>query len=632
MLKRIRQQIILKWCYTGKIQALDTLVNQMSCWTILNLEPTTDEKQIRRAYAKILKTIDQDQEPARFIELRAALEQAQSWAAWQHEETDDEEELDDRAVQLPLDRRVEPTAISLMQTPNVSMVWHPPQIEIEASTWQTELSIEQPVQAIVDVPDREPTEQTWHERVDEIRQRMWADEWNGQLLMDLRVLLRDVQEQPLSVQIEVYESLSYPLSWADEDQDLTDFLTLFFQVFDAAQLDDSKAEEHEHKLFARYQQIKAKQDFWLECPDQYQSHLQALANPQRVELAKMWQLHRSQHRWVLKLHQQGWQLPDHSSLVHSANWQLLQLFPAQVLYVGLMAAYGALIFFYFVAIRDGTDDFVEGEKILLYLLLAAGLSMLWVWGWCLRVYAYWLAQPQNHQRPRWFLYVLLMSALVYLSVLFDVAEWIELTAAIGWAVAVLLWLGYYVMKPNAVSIFAWLHRISLGQISGVVMVVTVVLLLWGLVTLGFVWFHQPIDQQVWRSGLSGILMMMLPISLLFYRDAIWQDLKSGWQQRKPYTMQQKWLIGLSVCALGGLSPLLFAEHVWSVLGWLGMIVMIVTIPSKIMAYVIKYGFYGAAIAFCLVVGDARWLATVVAVYALFQVYGDFQLERTPKAA
>lgn len=611
----------------------------MSCWTILNIEPTTDDKHIRRAYAKILKTIDQDQEPERFITLRAALEQARSWAAWQ-QDTNDEREDDDQARNDPHLQPVpeippEQSAITLIQTPHVSMVWHPPQIEIEASTWQTQPTPEPPPLPPIEPLEQPSPEPTWRTRVEEIRQRMWADEWNGQLLMDLRALLHEVQEQPLWVHMEVYETLCYPLAWADEDQDLTDFLLLFFQVFDAVQLDDSKAEEHEQKLFARYQQIQAKQNFWLECPDQYQLHLQALVNPQRFEVEKMWQLYRSQHPWILKLREQGWQLPNHAALAHSANFQLLQLLPAQVLYVGLMAIYTFLLFFYFIVLTDGLIEGGQehqGKWILAYLLLAGGLSIMWVRWWCLRVYAYWLAQLLNHQRPRWFLYVLLISALVYLSVLFDVAAWVEITAAVGWTIGVLLWLGYYVMKPDAVSIFAGLHRISLGQISGVVMVVTVVLLLWGLVTLGFAWFHQPIDQQVWRSALSSVLLMSLPISLLFYRDAIWHDLTVGWDLRRSYTIQQKWLIGLGVVGLCGLFPLLFAEHVWSVMGWLGLLVMIMSIPSKIMAYVVKYGFYGVAIAFCLVVGDARWLAALVAVYALFQVYGDFQLERKPKAA
>lgn len=49
-----------------------------SHWEILDLEPTQDERLLRRAYAKQLKTIDQDLEPQRFIQLREALEHAQN--------------------------------------------------------------------------------------------------------------------------------------------------------------------------------------------------------------------------------------------------------------------------------------------------------------------------------------------------------------------------------------------------------------------------------------------------------------------------------------------------------------------------------------------------------------------------
>lgn len=47
-----------------------------SCWEILGLEPTNDERAIKRAYAVRLKSVDVDAQPREFQELREAYETA----------------------------------------------------------------------------------------------------------------------------------------------------------------------------------------------------------------------------------------------------------------------------------------------------------------------------------------------------------------------------------------------------------------------------------------------------------------------------------------------------------------------------------------------------------------------------
>lgn len=70
-------------------------------WSSLGIDPTADERAIKRAYAAKLKEIDVETEPAKFIALRKQFEQAQSEARWigadEDEDWDDEDDWDEEA-------------------------------------------------------------------------------------------------------------------------------------------------------------------------------------------------------------------------------------------------------------------------------------------------------------------------------------------------------------------------------------------------------------------------------------------------------------------------------------------------------------------------------------------------------
>ncbi|MFW1840674.1 molecular chaperone [Acinetobacter gyllenbergii] len=61
----------------------------MTAWQRLGIEPTDNQREIKKAYAKQLKLIDQDTQPEEFIRLREALETAQFEAAYVFYEDDE---------------------------------------------------------------------------------------------------------------------------------------------------------------------------------------------------------------------------------------------------------------------------------------------------------------------------------------------------------------------------------------------------------------------------------------------------------------------------------------------------------------------------------------------------------------
>ncbi|MBL8649709.1 MAG: hypothetical protein JNL35_04825 [Sphingopyxis sp.] len=66
-------------------------------WSSLGIDPTSDERAIKRAYAKKLKEIDVEAEPAKFIALRARLEEALWQAQWVRDVEDADDEAEEAA-------------------------------------------------------------------------------------------------------------------------------------------------------------------------------------------------------------------------------------------------------------------------------------------------------------------------------------------------------------------------------------------------------------------------------------------------------------------------------------------------------------------------------------------------------
>ena len=67
----------------------------MNSWQILGIEATSDDKVIKRAYAKLLKQTRPEQDKEGFIILRQAYEDALERSQWLQEEDNDWDDEDD---------------------------------------------------------------------------------------------------------------------------------------------------------------------------------------------------------------------------------------------------------------------------------------------------------------------------------------------------------------------------------------------------------------------------------------------------------------------------------------------------------------------------------------------------------
>jgi hypothetical protein len=71
-------------------------------WALLGIAPTDDRREIKRAYTRVLKSIDVDSDPAAFIALRQAMEDALAWGTstpwWEDDECSFDPASADEAV------------------------------------------------------------------------------------------------------------------------------------------------------------------------------------------------------------------------------------------------------------------------------------------------------------------------------------------------------------------------------------------------------------------------------------------------------------------------------------------------------------------------------------------------------
>lgn len=123
-----------------------------TCWEILEIEPTEDERSIKRAYAKKLKIVHPEDDPDGFKHLRAAYERALHEAPWINQ-TWDEDDYDDGDEN--------PDTTQPNDTAPEDLIWNdaglsaktaqtcvPPMPENQPDNWDA---------LIVDVPEADPS-------------------------------------------------------------------------------------------------------------------------------------------------------------------------------------------------------------------------------------------------------------------------------------------------------------------------------------------------------------------------------------------------------------------------------------------------------------------------------------------
>ncbi len=89
-------------------------IDELSCWDILGLTPTSQQALIKKAYAVLLKTNKPDQNPSGFIRLRAAFDEAMQISQWIDDDitTDDAIRHDELSEGPdPQHRTIEPTLL-----------------------------------------------------------------------------------------------------------------------------------------------------------------------------------------------------------------------------------------------------------------------------------------------------------------------------------------------------------------------------------------------------------------------------------------------------------------------------------------------------------------------------------------
>ncbi|RYY80434.1 MAG: hypothetical protein EOO69_01850 [Moraxellaceae bacterium] len=341
----------------------------MNHWDILGIARTNDQKIIRKAYATLLKTIDQELEPEKFIALRAAFESAKN----EHITPDHLPSAEDSAVNQP--SAVDPIEIESVSSPDQSL--HIPQEAIPLhqrgfefllhaieqqnsdidlrtelrdytdyilnlepdilSNEQAQAYLQQLHDACIAAglrglndflnlnPDKDlvysktnsnSTENTqvlllnpelqFRAGLDELSQQLWDENFNDQVFEQFSQVLHQWQHQTLDTQMAAYDQLNHVLgSINSTSSESNRFFEVWYEYF-GNEIPPASADSTSHRLYDRLENLVNHHTFWRQIPEQYVKSFEALQRPDTFQPFRVLKLLLSVNSFIQSLRKNNW--------------------------------------------------------------------------------------------------------------------------------------------------------------------------------------------------------------------------------------------------------------------------------------------------------------------------------------
>ncbi|MEC7119814.1 MAG: hypothetical protein VXW65_07930 [Pseudomonadota bacterium] len=499
------------------------------CWQVLAIEPTTDQRAIRRAYAKKLKTIDQDLEPARFIALRDALDAAfldAEYGIWA------ESSIEEANIDLNTQTVDQPAAASI--------AWH---VDLSIGYQQVNLNVDVRNAKPLDPPLRttEPEILTqsagtetrvadgtaaWlpnqaaqahlRRQVDDLRERLWAGQYDGASYVALEHILRHLSDQSLALQMEIQEQLRYALAWSPEQPKTDCFIQCWVQ---ALGLDAQSVawDEAEDRLQQRWSEIEARQQFWQKIPAQYTVAIQQLVTGTQLSWWSMWQLSGANDPYIKALRQQHWQTVPQLQVNRAQNLPL-QL----VLRLRAYGSYAMTLVLVFVATWALLSQWASLTFQLIWVWPAFGFVLLWHWLIQAPINAWLAASPRGDVYRSGLFGGWLITGLLLLAFSAALPLGVLMGLLWGWTLLLALWLGdANVYSPSAPLVPELIEVCQIRVDRWWVAIATIVLTI-GIVMLVQLLFDEVLNGVVPEAVASSFAL--LPLALMFFRSYVYQQL------------------------------------------------------------------------------------------------------------
>lgn len=526
----------------------------MACWQRLGLAPTNDERAIKRAYAKILKTIDQDAEPEQFIVLREAMQQALDqarYADWDEAEDAAAEDLaaENLTVIEPISDPVaiifDDIASPTTDTDSPDPITSPLSM---SSTWMAAEPIDQQNDQRDSVFNQHPIWQEWQPNqqqvetfkrdVDQLCQWFWADQYDDTSYRAFIDVLRRLPEQPLALQMQVQEQLSGLLAQAPEQPDTERFIQTCIEQLDW-QDDVVGRDTVSSRLQQRFAVLNAKKQFWQMVPTAYFQDLQVLADGSRLAWRSMWHLSGSKDPKILALKQAYWQTIPYRDPDLQRNLALQLLLRIRLLYPANLIVVFMVVWLFSIELST--------KYLYIAIIPAVCFSVHWQW-MVVAPFSAWMTTKPNIERYRACLLVGWITLALLNGMLLVVLPPFATVVLVGcWGLLSTLWMGTAFEQASS-----WLPKEILSTIRNKIDAYLVFFTVFSLMIVASQLFREVLFNKL-PSELSEPLwflsiFLLLPLIGLLLRDEMIREFKQLFLIMKSWTSRTKKRVAL---ILGG---------------------------------------------------------------------------------